>query len=151
MRTHRTGYWTSIVLCVFLVLALLALLTGCEADNPFSDDSPTRPNVPPSSYFEYTVTLVGTEFVVSFTNQSRNSQGGTENLTYQWEFQGKGTSTSRNPRDRRYTISELGLSRTSPDTTRSVSLLVTENNDVDRTGQWDEVIEFSLDTGLTTF
>ena len=79
-------------------------------DNNGCDSSYTVPKListstPPTSNFTTSsLTSCNTPLVVELSNNSKNSLGGTADLTYEWDFGGGITSTLQNPTDVTYSV-----------------------------------------------
>lgn len=128
----------------YTAFAFALALMGFNACELLEGSGPARAKGSPAAFFTVSVEEVGTSFLVSVNNQSENSDGGTEDLAYEWDFEGKGSSTIRQPGDRVYSFDELGLSVFGDTATRRISLVVTEDDDPDRRSNHSETVIFEL-------
>ena len=122
-------------------LILLLLFAGCEGGGV------TAPEPRPSAFFQVSVQETSNGFIVSFLNQSRNSDGipatgGASNLDFNWRFQDKGASSAVTPSNRTWTRLELGLVDEGDSAERLIELSVIEDNDVAKRDDHSETLVF---------
>lgn len=123
-----------------LILSLPILFIALTASDCTGSD-PSGPSETPFASFTVTLTEGGSAFIGKMNNSSRNSTGGTENLSFDWQAEGQDQTNELSP-EFTWTYRELGIAEAGDESLRKVTLIVTENRDIRRRSTTEKTILF---------